>query len=161
MASMEGCETMTEYKVRSIKFLLIGVIVCLLCSCSKSDEQRDQRHDNILINYDLTDFKRIEKFVSRFKEGKGDYLLVIPPIIDGGYWIYDIHSDGTKIDISIDASRDFYSDQSVSKYSCKGITINDEKFEGKTRRVVTANNCDGKEQIDKLGLFVLQDPRDM
>ncbi|WP_084760229.1 DUF4362 domain-containing protein [Cohnella panacarvi] len=143
--------------------ILVWSLLILLSACSSPNKTIESRKpDNILINYDKEDFSRIEEFVARFNKHQADYLLVIPPIIDGGYWIYDFISDGKQVKITIDTSRDGYSDGSISKYSCQGLSINRDRGEdGKSRKVLQAKNCDGSSTIETYDLLVLEDPRNM
>lgn len=89
-------------------------------------------------------------------------MLVIPPIIDDGYWIYDFSTNGKQVNITVDSSRDGYSDRRISRYSCKGIAINKDSGEdGKTRKILEATSCEGSNKIDSYKLFVLENPRNM
>jgi len=117
--------------------------------------RRSHPQDNILTKYDEMDFNRIAKFVSRSNEGQNDYLLVIPPIIDGGYWIYELKTEGNRVAISIDTTRDAYASKSVFNYSCDYVTIDDQDAQGENRKVLVANKCNGSGAFDKLEVLVL------
>jgi len=141
-----------------IVFITIISVALVLSACTQSEKPSAKNSTNdILVNYDEEDFKRIEYFVSRFNEGKGDYILVIPPIIDGGYWIYDFLTDGKEVSIKIDSSRDFYSNREKFEFSCKGISIiNEKNDEGEVISILEANGCKGSEDIDNFKVLVLE-----
>lgn len=150
------------YKINVVnRSIIVAVLFCIISACSKNEKPYAMNVTNdIIVNYNEEDFKRIEYFVSSFNDGKADYLLVIPPIIDGGYWIYDLFTDGNEIKIRIDSSRDFYSDRKNHEFTCKEIAIVNEKTdEGKGRRILEANSCKGTDAIDKLEVLVLEETK--
>lgn len=64
------------------------------------------------------DFKHVQEFVDRFNDKNGDYILAIPPIIDGGCTICDLKSDGNIVTIRLDGTRDMYGG-TESTFTCK------------------------------------------
>jgi hypothetical protein len=107
------------------------------------------RSDSFLINFDRKDYERLKTLVTRFKEGKGDNLMLIPPIIDGGYWIHDVMSDGREIRWTVDSSRDPYSiDKGKTEYICKAIDIK----ETSNHYSFELSKCNNHEENEKLGL---------
>lgn len=139
--------------------LTIGVLIAIigvlamalmitLSSAGESDEL--ERRGIILHHFDQTDIRRLDEMVERHRVGKGDYLMLIPPIVDGGYWIHDVHSDGREISWTIDNTRDGMSasaDQGKRTYTCKGIS----KSETDERYVYTLEQCNNEER--KLPIF--------
>lgn len=143
-----------------MKMFLRGLFVIVivgtwLTGCSgKEALEKTKRNDTFLVNFDRVDLQRMEKFVSRFHDGKGDYVLAIPPVIDGGYWIYDLHSDGKQIDIMIDNTRDGYSaDRSQSKLICGNIALEKVTRDGDTYTVLSVSDCDKSEEGIRLFQF--------
>jgi hypothetical protein len=128
--------------------VLIGIIAVLatalgitLSSVGNSHEA-DQRED-ILHHFDRTDIRRLDEMVKRHGEGKGDYLLLIPRTVDGGYWIHDVHSNGREITWTIDNTRDgMSSEQGKRTYKCKVIS----KSETGEHHVYTLEQCDNEER---------------
>lgn len=130
--------------------VIIGALVVNLAS-NKNDLERDEI---ILHRFDRVEIERLNELVKRHQDGKGDYLMLIPPIIDGGYWIYDVHSNGKEITWTIDNTRDgMSSDRGKQVYRCNSIRMHEttEHF------VYTLNECEN--QVDKsLPIFsVLKD----
>ncbi|WP_371264766.1 hypothetical protein [Paenibacillus sp. BC26] len=77
--------------------------------------------------------------MQRHNNGKGDYLMLIPPVIDGGYWIHDVHSDGREITWTIDNTRDGMSAERGKKvYQCKDISV----IEKSDAYAYTLDKCD-------------------
>ena len=153
----EGGKQLRKIKILYILTMLVA-LVFIISACTKSEKLPEENStDDILINYNEEDFKRIEYFVSRFNEAKSDYFIVIPPIIDGGYWIYDFFTDGKEVNIRIDSTRDSYSNRENHEFSCKGISIINEKSDdGEVRRVLEASGCKGTETIDKFQVLLLE-----
>lgn len=115
---------------RLINFLLLTIIIILVITLIVTNKyQRSidvSRNEHFLINFDQRDFNRLEEMVNRFKEGKGDNLMIIPPIVDGGYWIHDVISNGREIQWVVDNSRDgMSSERGRVEYICKSIDINE------------------------------------
>lgn len=141
-----------------MRLMGIFVMLCLcgwLTGCSDGEtKDAEKRGDLFLVDFDRAELQRMEKFVARFHERKGDYLIAIPPIVDGGYWIYDLRSDGKKIDIMIDNTRDGYaSDRSQRKLSCGDISLEKNTGDGGTYTDVRVTACVPSEGGDSLQLF--------
>jgi hypothetical protein len=127
-------------------FLLFICVGMTACSSSKVKE-RQQTHQgsSILKAFDDEDLQRMQEFVDRFNDKKGDYILAIPPIIDGGYSIYDLNSDGSTVTIRIDSTRDIYSGNKYT-YSCGSMKIE--------KAALVLNKCEGVEEgFSELKLF--------
>ncbi|MCQ6557673.1 DUF4362 domain-containing protein [Paenibacillus mendelii] len=136
--------------------VLIVIIMLITSGCMQQEQPTNRESsDNILIHNNEADFKRIEAFISRFEEGKGDYILIISPTLEGGYWIYDLSIERKQVIIRIDTTRDAYSTGEIVKVVCKGISIETEhtKEEG-TRRVLEAQHCDGDQAVEKFQVSV-------
>jgi hypothetical protein len=143
---------------RSLNFILLfiicGLIIILLKATnenqnSSSNNSIIRRSDSFLVNFNRTDYNRLEKLVNRFKDGKGDNLMLIPPIIDGGYTIHDVMSDGREIRWTVDNTRDGMSaDRGKTEYVCKAIDIN----ETKAHFVFELSKCNNHEEKEKVGL---------
>ncbi|GLX67915.1 DUF4362 domain-containing protein [Paenibacillus glycanilyticus] len=117
-------------KVRMIFGVMAGMIVVLaaLLIISVYPSKPAQNDGTILYRFDKKDIRRVNEMVERHNEGKGDYLMLIPPVIDGGFWIYDVHSDGKKITWTIDNSRDGMSgERGKTVYSCKNISMQEDR----------------------------------
>jgi hypothetical protein len=103
--------------------VLVGIIVVLVTVLSitfQHNNSSDSR-DTILYRFDKRDIKRLDELVQRHSNGKGDYLMLIPPVVDGGYWIHDVHSNGREITWTIDNTRDGMSaGGKVETYKCRG-----------------------------------------
>jgi hypothetical protein len=99
------------------------------------------RKSIILHNFNMLDVDRLNEMVQRHKEGKGDYLMLIPPIIDGGYSIHDVHSNGREVTWTIDNTRDgMSSEHGKQVYRCKRISMD----ETKEHYVYILNQCDNE-----------------
>lgn len=83
----------------------------------------------------------MQEFVDRFNDKIGDYIVAIPPIIDGGYTIYDLKSDGNLVTIRADSTRDMYSGRE-STLTCGAMKIQDE---GDKQQLVLGE-CEGLEE---------------
>jgi len=67
--------------------------------------------------------------------------MLIPPIIDGGYWIHDVQSNGREVIWTIDNTRDgMSSEHGKQVYRCKRISMD----ETNDRYVYTLNQCDNE-----------------
>lgn len=66
--------------------------------------------------------------------------MLIPPIIDSGYWIHEVRSDGRQVTWTVDNTRDAHSDQTKKVYRCKGIS----KLEEKEQYVYVLEQCDNE-----------------
>jgi hypothetical protein len=107
---------------------IIGLLLTIIVVILRHDEGTLKSTDIILHRFDQTDIKRLNDMVERHKNRKGDYLMLIPPIIDGGYWIHDVHSDGKEITWTIDNTRDgMSSEHGKQVYRCKSISMNETK----------------------------------
>jgi hypothetical protein len=81
----------------------------------------------------------MQRFVDRANEGKVDYLIAIPPIIDGGYVIYDLMSQEGAIKVRMDNTRDNYSNGIGYELTCKSIKFTQEA----TEQNVVVEQCKG------------------
>ncbi|CAN7499626.1 DUF4362 domain-containing protein [Paenibacillus sp. LjRoot153] len=100
-----------------------------------------ERNDIILHHFNKVDVERLYEMVQRHKNGKGDYLVLIPPIIDGGFWIHDVQSNGREVTWTIDNTRDgMSSEHGKQVYRCKRISMD----ETKDHYVYTLNQCDNE-----------------
>lgn len=81
----------------------------------------------------------MQRFVDRSNQGKVDYLIAIPPIIDGGYVIYDLKSQEGAIKFRMDNTRDNYSNGIGYELSCKSIKFTQEADE----KNVVVEQCKG------------------
>ncbi|WP_201008825.1 DUF4362 domain-containing protein [Paenibacillus glycanilyticus] len=113
--------------------VLIGIIAVLVIILTLTLTQNNSSTTNdtqniILTRFDKKDVKRLNELVQRHNNGDGDYLMLIPPVIDGGYWIYDVRSNGKEITWTIDNTRDGMSaenDRGKKVYQCKSISLNE------------------------------------
>lgn len=64
--------------------IILGLTIALIMTNIDRKGEYESRSDFFLVNFDNEDFKQLKEMVNRFKEGKGDSLMLIPPIIDGG-----------------------------------------------------------------------------
>lgn len=87
------------------------------------------------------DLKRMQEFVDRFNDKNGDYVLAIPPIIDGGYTIYDLNSDGNLVTIRMDGTRDMYGGEETT-FTCGEMKIQDDGDE----QQLMLGKCEGLEE---------------
>ncbi|WP_163951567.1 DUF4362 domain-containing protein [Paenibacillus sp. SYP-B3998] len=123
----------------------------------RHDEGALKSTDIILHRFDQTDIKRLNELVERHKNGKGDYLMLIPPIIDGGYWIHDVQSDGNEITWTIDNNRDgMSSEHGKQVYRCKSISMH----ETKEHYVYTLDQCDNEGE-NSLSIFSILKKNDL
>ncbi|MBD2870268.1 DUF4362 domain-containing protein [Paenibacillus arenilitoris] len=121
---------------------------------SDGGESRREKKQFVLHRFDRQDAERLNEMVGRHADGKGDYLMLIPPIVDGGYWIHDVHSDGRNITWTVDNTRDgMSSQQGKTVYRCKAVSV-DEQDE---RYVYTLEQCEG---YDEQSLPILAVPKD-
>jgi hypothetical protein len=126
--------------------LMLLILVCFgLSACSNSNNNQEQQihtGNNIIKTFGDEDLMRMQEFVDRFNDKKGDYVLAIPPIIDGGYTIYDLKSDGTLVTIRMDGTRDMYGGRE-STFTCGAMKIQDE---GDKQQLVLGK-CEGLDDI--------------
>ncbi|MBP1989781.1 DUF4362 domain-containing protein [Paenibacillus eucommiae] len=120
---------------------IIVVLVTILVINLTTDKEALERKDIILHHFNKVDVERLDEMVQRHKNGKGDYLMLIPPIIDGGYWIHDVHSNGREVTWTIDNTRDGMSSEHGKQiYRCKKINM----IETKDDYVYTLDQCDNE-----------------
>lgn len=119
----------------------IGVLVLMLVFNLSTDKNTLERNDIILHHFNKVEVDRLNEMVQRHKDGKGDYLMLIPPIIDGGYWIHDVHSNGSEVTWTIDNTRDGMSSvHGKQVYKCKSISMD----QTKDHYVYTLSQCDNE-----------------
>lgn len=136
--------------------VLIGIVgalvMILVINLTPDNNNALERNNNILHHFNKVDVDRLNEMVQRHKNGKGDYLILIPPIIDGGYWIHDVQSNGREVIWTIDNTRDgMSSEHGKQVYRCKRISMD----ETNDRYVYTLNQCDneGEKSIPIFSLF--------
>lgn len=135
---------------------IIGVLVIILVITLTTDKDTLEREEFILHHFNKVDVERLNEMVQRHQNGKGDYLMLIPPIIDGGYWIHDVHSNGREITWTLDNTRDgMSSERGKQVYRCKSISMN----ETKEHYVYTLDQCDneGKKSLPILSILKEKD----
>lgn len=134
--------------------VIVGLVITLYGVMDKQPKETiASRDDFFLVHFDQADYDRLEKMVQRFKEGKGDNLMLIPPIIDGGHWIYDVMSDGREIRWFVDNTRDgMSSDRGRTEYVCSAIDIT-ETQEYYTFELSKCNNYDEDEKLNMASFF--------
>ncbi|WP_054028657.1 hypothetical protein [Bacillus sp. FJAT-28004] len=97
--------------MKNFKLVLL-ILVCFgISACSNSSNNHKQpihTGSDILKTFGDEDLIRMKEFVDRFNNKKSDYVLAIPPFLDGGYSIYDLISDGKLVTIKRDSTRDIY-----------------------------------------------------
>ncbi|RXZ81742.1 DUF4362 domain-containing protein [Paenibacillaceae bacterium] len=130
---------------------LIAVLITTKASQASNESTVSSNNEHFLINFDQKDFKQLEDFVHRFKEGKGGNLTLIPPIVDGGYWIHDVMSNGREIHYTVDNTRDgMSSDRGQTSSICSAIDIQETEeyyhFE--------LSQCTNPKKEDRLSLAV-------
>ncbi|WP_054958520.1 DUF4362 domain-containing protein [Paenibacillus dakarensis] len=131
-----------------LTIILVLIIVLIITNKDRSGKE-ESRNEFFLVNFDNKDFKRLEELANRFKEGKGDNLMLIPPIIDGGYWIHDVMSNGSEIYWAVDNSRDgMSSNRGKAEYICKAIDIR----ESEDHYTFELSKCNNFKEDEKLGM---------
>ncbi|WP_201004916.1 DUF4362 domain-containing protein [Paenibacillus glycanilyticus] len=83
----------------------------------------------------------MQHFINRFHDHKFDYVLAIPPFLDGGYVIYDLIADDGEVKVRLDSTRDIYSSDAGLQLTCKAI-----EFDNKGTVVV--EQCTGPESVE-------------
>lgn len=139
-----------------LREILIMICACSwLAGCSEGEiKEAEKRNDSFIVHFDQADLQRMEKFTDRFHDRKGDYVMAIPPIVDGGYWIYDLRSDGRKIEVMIDNTRDGYSsDRGQEKLVCEDIALEAHAGDGEHYTNVVVKGCDPSDGGDSVYLF--------
>lgn len=131
--------------MKNFKLVLL-ILVCFgLSACSNSSNNQEQKiytGSNILKTFGDEDLNRMQEFVDRFNDKNGDYVLAIPPIIDGGYTIYDLNSNGNLLTIRMDSTRDMYGRGKESTFTCGAMKIQEE---GDKQQLVLGK-CEGLEE---------------
>jgi len=129
--------------------LLIVVIVAVWYQTSK--EAKEPVYSDILTRFDDKELDQLDDVINRYKDGKGGYLMLIPPVVDGGYWIYEYWSNGRELKWTVDNSRDGMSgsDRGVRVYSCKAM----DKEESAEDYWVVLSECEGYAPEEKLYIF--------
>lgn len=142
---------------RMLVVMFIALTLFANSACSNKDEVSESSYpSDIIVKYDAADMKRIERFVDRFKEGKRDAFMAIPPIVDGGYWIYDFITDGSTVTMKVDSTRDSYAQGKVSTYTCQGVAIVKEKSgDGEMVDYLSVSDCDGAEKFEQGNVLAL------
>ncbi|MNJ48394.1 hypothetical protein D3C77_435870 [compost metagenome] len=153
---MKNINKLTFLLVLVILILSVLMILLFINSTGKNTDvniDEANRNNSILINFDEKDLGQLKDLVSRFKEGKGDYLMLIPPIIDGGYWIHDVYSNGGEIEWSIDNTRDGMSGtgKGIRKYTCQSI----DKYETEEFFTIELSKCENHEPNEKLPVITI------
>lgn len=131
--------------------LIVVVLAWIVDKYIVNHDIEESRDRTILLHFDQKDLKELNDLVTRFKEGKGKYIMLIPPIVDGGYWIHDVYSNGRVIEWSIDNTRDGMSGSSkgVKTYSCQSI----ERVETEELYTIYLSECEGFNADEKLPVF--------
>lgn len=136
--------------------IILGLIIALIITNKDHSSTQESRNESILVNFDNKDFERLEEMVKRFKEGKGDYMILIPPIIDGGEWIHDVVSNGREIIWVVDNTRDGMSSiKGKTEYKCKAIDMK----EFKDFYTIELSKCNNFKEDEKLQMIYLDKER--
>lgn len=151
---MKSMNKLTFVLLFVILILSVSLIWTVINSMDKGrdvDRHEANRNDSILLNFDEKDLEQLEDLVSRFKEGKGSNLMLIPPIVDGGYWIHDVYSNGREIEWTIDNTRDGMSGdgRGIRKYTCRSI----DKNETEELFTIELSQCDDLDPNEKLSVI--------
>ncbi|MBD2862079.1 DUF4362 domain-containing protein [Paenibacillus oceani] len=134
-----------------IAFLAVTLIALasIYLNLQLSDELKEERHPIILTHFDRYDLELFNDFADRFQQGKGGYVLLIPPVVDGGYWIHDVHSQGKEIRWTIDNTRDGMTDEvdrGKREYVCHAI----ERADGGMSYTFALSRCNGYNEGEKI-----------
>ncbi|GGG78251.1 DUF4362 domain-containing protein [Paenibacillus radicis (ex Gao et al. 2016)] len=144
----------TKLTISILVVIIVLLITALVFQFITSRDQRNQKDEFVLHRMDQADVKRLDEMVLRHQEGKGDFLLVIPPIVDGGYWIHDIHSNGTRVTWTIDNTRDGMSgERGKQEFRCGTVS----KQESEYTYDYVLNQCEGMGEEAVYALSVLKD----
>ncbi|WP_054028103.1 DUF4362 domain-containing protein [Bacillus sp. FJAT-28004] len=138
--------------MKNFKLVLL-ILVCFgISACSNSSNNHKQpihTGSDILKTFGDEDLIRMKEFVDRFNNKKSDYVLAIPPFLDGGYSIYDLISDGKLVTIKRDSTRDIYGG-SKSTFTCKAMKIQEEGDE----QQLVLGSCEAEEgSVAEVKLF--------
>lgn len=145
----------TIWLLSAVTVALSILLIYFIRLSSEYDKNYIQR--GVLTNFNNLDYERMNLFYERFKDHKGDNLMLISPTIDSGPIIYDVNSNGSEVRFTIDATRDGYSaEKEKQTYYCKELNK-----EERTNRIIifTVSSCDGYDKDDIKGY--LQFSRDM
>lgn len=135
-------------KIALITVALIAV-VSIYWNWQLQDRLKTQRHPVILVHFDRHDLELFNDFVDRFQQGFGGYFLLIPPVVDGGYWIHDVHSQGEVINWTIDNTRDGMSGEAnrgKREFVCRAI----ERTDTGTTYTFALSRCNGYNDGEKI-----------
>ncbi|WP_454190899.1 hypothetical protein [Paenibacillus sp. Marseille-Q7038] len=137
-----------------ITIWLLSTVIVALSICLIYFIQMVSEYDNkyikrgVLTNFNNLDYQRMNLFYERFKDRKGDNLMLISPTMDSGPIIYDVNSNGSKVWFTIDATRDIYSGEKEKQtYSCKEL----KKEERSNYIIFTVSNCNGYKENEIKG----------
>ncbi|MBB6694611.1 DUF4362 domain-containing protein [Cohnella xylanilytica] len=129
--------------------LLAALWALVGCSASK-DPETEGAGTNVLIRFGKSDYVRANEFVRRFEEGRGDILYIVAPTVDSGPIIYDLVSDGRKVEVRRDDTRDAHgSSAGQTTFSCQAIGWTSK--EG--RPYLTVSQCEGEAEERRLAKF--------
>jgi hypothetical protein len=127
--------------------LVCQTIVIMVLAYDRNDPPKVERNDAFLVDFDQVDFLRMQEVIARYEEGLGDNILMIPPIVDGGYSIHEYGSNGREIWWRVDNTRDgMASEHSQTVYTCHSISM----VEGEHFHFVELSDCDNYEDDEKL-----------
>ncbi|MDF2657751.1 MAG: hypothetical protein K0Q94_542 [Paenibacillus sp.] len=134
-----------------IAFLAVTLIALasIYLNLQLYDQLKEERHPIILTHFDRYDLELFNDFADRFQQGKGGYVLLIPPVVDGGYWIHDVHSQGKEIRWTIDNTRDGMTgeaDRGKREFVCRAI----ERIDGGTSYTFALSRCNGYNEGEKI-----------
>ncbi|WP_168121497.1 DUF4362 domain-containing protein [Paenibacillus sp. HB172176] len=132
---------------------ILTVIVCfILVWPGLSDGHKAPMRYQTLITspFDKEEIAAAERLAMRFKQQKGDFLVVVAQTFEGGYVLYDFRSDGNIVHVRIDASRDAFSNGEILTFDCKSIDM--KKFtngSGEKKTGLFVSRCTGAESFEK------------
>jgi hypothetical protein len=136
-----------------LKFYILVLCLFFFVACSNSDVYSKRKPDNILIQFDNKDLVRMNQFISKFHDSKSDYVLAITTTVEGNFIIYDFISNGRNIDISIDYSRDAYSDGKTNSYVCNDASIREEATTEGKKSTLEIMGSSGPESFEKADII--------
>ncbi|QGQ99543.1 DUF4362 domain-containing protein [Paenibacillus psychroresistens] len=141
---------------KTLNYILLLIICSLVIILVKTNHENQSpstkgntinRSDSFLINFDLKDYEHLKTMVTRFKEGKGDNLMIIQATLEGVPSIHDVMSNGREIRWTVDNSRDPYSsDKGKTEYICRAIDIK-ETNDHYNFELSKCNNYEEKEKL--------------
>ncbi|MFX3635356.1 MAG: hypothetical protein ACE3L7_09365 [Candidatus Pristimantibacillus sp.] len=137
--------------------LVIIVVLCIglfISYRSNIEQQQYYRDADVLIHKDKTDLKRVEYFVERFKDKKGDYLMIVEPSFDSGQTIHDVWATSRVINWTSDYTRDIYSTVDKQFFECGDIN----RTESDRKITFSLSECKGYDKTEQLPvLFFIKD----